>query len=201
MSFKSASERLAVALSSRWKTPCVKEGVRFCRSVWPQLWFRWESSALLPSLPETELQPEQKLRNEKPQTEMSLTDTASTWSTFGCGICNLLLSAFRWSRAKAEPVSGRDRERQRERWREPWAAPVSTGVVLNPCSAHLGGRSLSQGTLSALDPGVKGQGGGRDLKRQRSVFREQFDQKPATCLSPDGGESCGVAEGSIRSEC
>lgn len=144
MSFKNASERLAVALSSRWKTPRVKEGVRFCRSVWPQLWFRWESSALLPSLPETELQPEQKLRNEKPQTEMSLTDTASTWSTFGCGICNLLLSAFRWSRAKAEPVSGRDRERDGGSPGLPlWARVWSWSPALRIWGAGLCHRELS----------------------------------------------------------
>lgn len=59
---------------------------------------------------------------------------------------------------------------------------------------------MSQGAPCALDPGIKGQGGGRDLKKQRLVFREEFNQKSATCFFPNDGESCGLADGSIHSE-
>ena len=59
---------------------------------------------------------------------------------------------------------------------------------------------MSRGTPLALDPGIKGQGGGRGLKKQRLVFREDFNQKSATGLFPNDGESCGIADGSIHSE-
>ena len=95
---------------------------------------------------------------------------------------------------------GRVMERGRERRREPWAAPVGTRVVPNPALYIWGVQSLSQGAPRALDPGIKGQGGGRDLKKQRLVFREELNQKSATRLFPNDGESCGLADGSIHSE-
>ena len=95
---------------------------------------------------------------------------------------------------------GSPMEKGRERRREPWAAPVGTRVVPNPCAVHLGVQPLSRGTALALDPGIKGQGGGRGLKKQRLVFREDFNQKSATGLFPNDGESCGIADGSIHSE-
>ena len=73
-------------------------------------------------------------------------------------------------------------------------------VVPNPALYIWGVQSLSQGAPRALDPGIKGQGGGRDLKKQRLVFREELNQKSATRLFPNDGESCGLADGSIHSE-
>ena len=230
MPFKNVSERLAVVLRRRWKTPMWRRESACVPLCGYSSDLGGNQVPFLPLLPEIELQPEQKLFNEKPQTETLLIDAASiclqggrpgfnpwvgkipwrrkwqptpvflpgeshgrrslvgyspwvrkesdttewlpfslsTWSTFGHGICNPLLSEFRVKSCKSRACP-RESERERERdWegdgerqREAEGAlgcPCGHEGCPEPCAVHLGGPVFVTGSTPCPWPRDKGAG-------------------------------------------